>query len=336
VLIQLSRAELLGQLQSLSAEFAIFVPVAEEKQVKLKQFAGEIYTGNRLPANSVKELVLPQREFLVKYHWQKEPGYTGETVEPVMKKTIVFGRPCDIRAIHILDRVFTRDKVDDQYLARRDQLVTVSMACDSPCQTCFCNLVGGGPFDEAGSDLICLANDDSFTFKSLTSKGESLLKLVNGKEINDDVFSAPKATAEAKLDGKSVSLEELKAKTYRKFKDPIWEELGKRCLGCGTCTYLCPTCHCFDIQEEVKGSRGVRVRNWDSCQFANFTLHASGHNPRPSQAERMRQRFEHKLSYMPENIDTAGCVGCGRCVVFCPVNIDIREVINQMLEGKDE
>lgn len=331
MIVQVSRHELLDKLGNLSGEFDIFVPEVVEQRVKIKQFAGEIYTGNQVPVNSAKEVVLPQRECLLKYSWQKEAGFSGEAVPPEVQKTVVFSRPCDMRAISILDRVFLGDKIDDQYQARRDQLITVAMACHSPGQTCFCNLVGGGPFDETGSDLICLAGDDLFTLKSLTDRGESFLKLIGGASVKEDVFATQQRTAEVKLPGQTAALSDLKTKTYQKFNDPLWEDLGKRCLGCGACSFLCPTCHCFDIQEEVKGSKGIRVRNWDCCQFATFTLHASGHNPRSSHTERMRQRFQHKLSYMPENLGMIGCVGCGRCLVYCPVNVDIREVIAKML-----
>jgi ferredoxin len=111
------------------------------------------------------------------------------------------------------------------------------------------------------------------------------------------------------------------------FDDGRWEELTVRCLGCGSCTYLCPTCHCFDIADEARLYKGRRIRTWDSCQFPLFTKHASGHNPRRNKKERLRQRFMHKFSYAVENTGTALCVGCGRCIAGCPVNLDIRDVI---------
>ena len=111
------------------------------------------------------------------------------------------------------------------------------------------------------------------------------------------------------------------------YDDPFWDELHLKCLGCGACTYLCPTCHCFDIVDEGNAVRGKRVRNWDTCQFALFTHHTSGHNPRQSGKERMRQRVMHKFNYFVENQGEIACVGCGRCVRNCPVNLDIRAVI---------
>ena len=119
-------------------------------------------------------------------------------------------------------------------------------------------------------------------------------------------------------------------KLWEVFDHPIWKEVAERCLACGACTYLCPTCHCFDIQDEVMKSSGQRVRNWDSCMFPLFTLHGSGHNPRTRQGERWRQRLQHKFNYYVENFGCTACVGCGRCIVNCPVNIDIREVLERV------
>ena len=112
------------------------------------------------------------------------------------------------------------------------------------------------------------------------------------------------------------------------FENKFWEEIAKRCLGCGICTYLCPTCHCFDIQDEKKGKHGARIRVWDSCMYSEYTKQASGYNPRLYQMNRFRNRVYHKFNYFPKNSQVFGCVGCGRCIIECPVNIDIIETIN--------
>jgi len=110
----------------------------------------------------------------------------------------------------------------------------------------------------------------------------------------------------------------------------FWPQIAEACINCGACTFLCPTCYCFDIQDEVAGTKGVRLRYWDSCMFPLFTLHASGHNPRGQKMQRVRNRFMHKFKYFPDRFGPVSCVGCGRCVKDCPVNIDIREVISLM------
>lgn len=131
----------------------------------------------------------------------------------------------------------------------------------------------------------------------------------------------------------ALNLNGLKEKLRNGFDSPLWGTIAERCLGCGVCTYLCPTCHCFDISDKIKGERGRRMRSWDSCQYALFTMHASGHNPRPSKRERMRQRIMHKFLYAQDNFKETFCVGCGRCVRSCPVNLDIRENVALLATG---
>jgi ferredoxin len=109
------------------------------------------------------------------------------------------------------------------------------------------------------------------------------------------------------------------------FENEVWKAQSERCLGCGACAFVCPTCACFDIQEDAKGNTGNRIRCWDSCGFSLFTLHTSGHNPRPDQSARWRQRLMHKFSYMPDRLSVTGCTGCGRCSRACPVDMNIAE-----------
>ena len=124
----------------------------------------------------------------------------------------------------------------------------------------------------------------------------------------------------------------LKKSLDNLFEDPLWNKLAEKCLGCGICTYLCPACHCFDILDEEAGPDGKRIRIWDSCQFPLFTLQTSGFNPRPKVKERFRQRIMHKFSYLVDEHGVFGCSGCGRCVTACPVNLDIRQALNDILD----
>ena len=117
----------------------------------------------------------------------------------------------------------------------------------------------------------------------------------------------------------------LVPKAQNSFESPVWLEQSLRCIGCGACAYVCPTCACFDMQDETTGSKGQRVRCWDSCGFGLFTLHTSGHNPREVQSQRWRQRIMHKFSYMPDRLSVYGCTGCGRCSRACPVDMNILE-----------
>ncbi len=176
--------------------------------------------------------------------------------------------------------------------------------------------------------------DGRYGLKVLTEKGQELLgKADLPAEASDqegEVFE--RALQEASEAGKSeeVDVPGMAKKLEGMFDSEYWEYTHQRCLGCGTCTYLCPTCHCFDIADEVVTDAGQRVRNWDSCMFDLFTLHASGHNPRPSQKQHLRQRIMHKFSYTVDRFSDAFCVGCGRCVTRCPVNIDVREILDEL------
>ncbi len=125
----------------------------------------------------------------------------------------------------------------------------------------------------------------------------------------------------------AVETDGITASLDRAVDSPLWDRVHRTCLGCGVCTYLCPTCHCFVISDTKRGARGERVRCWDACQYPAFTLEASGHNPRPTPRERLRHRMLHKFSYFPKDFGKHACVGCGRCVEHCPVNLDLREVI---------
>jgi ferredoxin len=219
---------------------------------------------------------------------------------------------------------------DPWWVQHFESTLLIGLGCNDPCSTCFCTSVGGGPFNEEGLDVLLHDMDEHFLAKGLTDRGETFLQKMEGGEAADE-----KAVKEAEKRASSVTrdmtpkvpTDQLRGKGVMDlFEAPFWDEVGFACLNCGTCTYLCPTCWCFDIQDEVYGREGIRLRNWDSCMFPLFTLHGSGHNPRGDKVQRVRQRFMHKLKYYVDKYDNGvQCSGCGRCVQFCPVNIDIRE-----------
>ncbi len=269
------------------------------------------------------------------------------------KPQVLFGlRPCDSKALLLLDSVFDQeDYQDPYYIEKRKNMVLVGLACRNPQSTCFCTSVGGGPFDKEGLDVLVTELDDNRCYvEILTEKGEQLIaeeslsRLVSAKRATTGSFKTAKKSdaqqvesvkkeAEAKIPPK-VALEGLKEKLDGMFDSPLWDRIHERCLGCAVCTYLCPTCHCFALLDEKVSShpqdaflQGQRIRNWDSCMFPIFTLEASGHNSRASNRERMRQRIMHKFNYFVDNFGQTACVGCGRCLINCPVNMDIREII---------
>jgi ferredoxin len=195
--------------------------------------------------------------------------------------------------------------------------------------------VGGGPFSEKGLDVLLYDLGDTFLAKTLTDKGLKFLeKAQGGKDADEKAINFGKklaADAVDKIEVK-VTVDNLKEKSQLELFDaPFWDDVAFACINCGICTFLCPTCWCFDIQDEVIGKQGDRIRNWDSCMFPLFTLHGSGHNPRAKKVQRVRQRFMHKLKYYVDKYQNGvQCSGCGRCIRNCPVNIDIRQVFELM------
>jgi ferredoxin len=285
---------------------------------------------------SPKSLLFPQTERIMAFHNDPNKPNSfvyqdlGDKGEPV----VVFGiRPCDARGLSISNKVFQNDRFTDPYWKGKiDKTVFIGLACDTPSPQCFCAAMGGSPFGETGLDVLAFRQGSGLGLKALTDKGAELIKAAKAQEaaLADEI---KKLEAEAiKSQGVSDDFKAINdVDLMDLFKDPHWLSTAENCLNCGVCTFFCPTCHCFDIQDESSEQGGVRMRNWDTCMSWLFTVHGTGHNPRPSKTERVRQRFMHKLKYIPIKQDgVRGCTGCGRCVVMCPVNIDIRSVALKM------
>jgi ferredoxin len=169
--------------------------------------------------------------------------------------------------------------------------------------------------------------------RAQTAKGESLLAGVAdllADATPEAVKDAEERIETAKEQIAHVRAEDTARRLSEAYKSPVWDVVSQKCLGCGTCSFLCPTCHCFDVTDDVRRGAGRRVRTWDCCAYPLFTLHASGHNPRPAPRERWRQRIMHKFRYAVENFDAVFCVGCGRCVRNCPVSLDLRTVLKEL------
>jgi ferredoxin len=257
----------------------------------------------------------------------------GEPEE--VEKTVLFGvRPCDARSFTLLDMLFDQEKYKDPYyIDKRAKTTIVALACvHPPYTTCFCTSVDGSPVDSVGVDLLLTDLGNEYLAEFITPKGEELLAAFGGSPAGVDAEKAKEGIAAKAAEeiASHIPAHEIKPILDTHFEDPFWNTLHQKCLACGTCTYLCPTCHCFDISDEVKRNDGIRIRNWDSCMFPMFTKETSGHNPRSSQKERWRQRVMHKFRYYPDNFNAIACVGCGRCVMACPVNLDIRKIVTDI------
>jgi ferredoxin len=288
---------------------------------------------------SPKALVYPQSERMFEYslgEGDANAHVLKESSKEYKPQAVVGIRPCDAHAFQIVKLNFDNPEFKDPWWVKRhDSTTFVGLGCNEPCSTCFCTSVGGGPFGKKGLDVILHDLGSRFLATSLTAKGEGFLAGLKGgqKAGEKDIAEAQEMEewAGQKISGK-IPTRQLKDKVVNQlFNAPFWEEVAFSCINCGTCTFLCPTCWCFDIQDEVLGKEGDRIRNWDSCMFPLFTLHGSGHNPRDKKTQRVRQRFMHKLKYYVDKYGNGvQCSGCGRCVRYCPVNIDIRQVCELM------
>lgn len=294
----------------------------------------------RTTALSPKKVIFPQRE--VYFQFEKNNGDNARVNEtlPEDEPTIVLGvRPCDAKAVTLTDKVFGGDFKDVYYWKRRNQTILVGMACNTPpSPNCFCLSVDGSPHSKEGMDILLTDLGDKYYVQSLTKKGDQLLSLAKtlfSQPSAADKKGLQKVQAEStkRIKRQIVDLKKVPPKLKGMWDSPFWDEEAMSCLRCGICTYMCPTCHCFDISDEIHSStplKGERIRTWDTCQFPDFTMHSSGHNPRPDKASRLRQRIMHKFQYFVEIHKNYQCTGCGRCVTKCPVSIDIIEVLEKV------
>ena len=316
---------------TIAGDVARFAEVTDPAQVNLD------YANSNVPP---KELMFPETETLFFYRLGRDE-FEAKVPSPEEKR-LVFGiRPCDAQAYSIVERLYRWDFNDPYFANRREGTTLVGLACTDPCANCFCPSVGGAPASEEYLDAIMFDLGNTIYLKSITDKGEEVAKALPGVlEAGGDESQAAEKQAGDALSKirRSIDTAGIPEKLPSLYDHPFWEQFSDRCLGCGICTYLCPTCHCFDIQDECEAFDGRRARMWDTCMFAEYSLHASGHNPRPTRKERTRNRIDHKYSYFPTKFEVIACVGCGRCINYCPVNIDILDILekSKQAEAKEE
>jgi sulfhydrogenase subunit beta (sulfur reductase) len=282
------------------------------------------------PELSAKDFFLPATEVLLRVE-QQGSQVTQDEVLPGWRQVIFGLRPCDAHGAAAIDALFLKeDPVDAYYRHHRERTVLVGLACPQMWEGCFCTSMGGAPDDATHLDVLLREVEGGYAVEVVTEKGEAILEGLKPEERDG---KAPASAADAE----QVPVTDPE-KWRLLFEDQIWMRHGERCLSCRICTYVCPACRCFDVVDRVTGVRGgvtyiERVRVWDACTSPNYRRAAGGHNSRPTKPSRLRNRFYCKFCYYPEDFGSLGCVGCGRCVVSCPVDIDIREVMRDVSEG---
>ncbi|MGE5679570.1 MAG: 4Fe-4S dicluster domain-containing protein [Bacillota bacterium] len=282
---------------------------------------------------SAKEYMFPRTEPVVEFGYRNKELQVYDR-EPEVKERVIIGlRPCDASAFNIIDDIFNYEYKDEFYNKRRNSTALISVACEKSDESCFCTSTGLKPDSAEGSDILLKKNTSGSYFAFVNSeKGEAVVKLI--KDIVEEVIEltdeSPVYNEVEKSIRRPLDTGKIKQWLDNNFDNPQWDIYSSRCLGCASCAYLCPTCHCFDIVDEMKYDHGLRRKNWDACQFPVFTVHASGHNPRDLQSKRYRQRVMHKFKYYNDRFNKTLCTGCGRCVRACPVNLDIYQVVTEL------
>ncbi len=331
---KIKKSELKKLGEAVSKDSVFYVPVRSSKGVSLLPFdpANEIelnYSNFKRPP---KNLFFPQSEMICAY---KEGEMTDAPLPDEMR--VVFGlRPCDVYSVSLLDKIFLDDNFTDPYYEiRRKNTVIISYACTQPLATCYCTSVGGSHSGKDGTDILARETDNYLLFESYSEKGDKFIDTFSSffqKPQKADSDTADKRSSSTEKKIQIVDFTKTAEKLDKSFESPRWEEITRKCLGCGVCTFLCPTCHCFGIYDDGKSSRGKRSRVYDSCMFPFFILEASGHNPRALIRERMRQRVMHKFLSTVKIFGEIFCVGCGRCISQCPVSMDIRETVMEVVK----
>ncbi len=292
---------------------------------------------------SPKAAFFPQMEDFVRYQTAKTI-LDASPVELNLKPTFLFGvRPCDVKSFQIMDIHFSGTGMVDPYWQKRREATTIlgyAFDLNAPVQTEeFYQTLGIGAADPEGSDIFMIRNGGDLLLKSITPKGEKLLvqmsPLAEGSADEEKYFEdyiirgRDFKTRFTCVDDKAVAhkLEDLF------HNSDFWTKVSSACLSCGVCTFVCPNCYCFDICDETLFGQGTRRRVWDACMFTDFTLEASGHNPRTQVFQRLRQKISHKYSYHVKKYGVISCVGCGRCTRHCPVNIDIFSIVDAAIKA---
>ena len=336
-MLKISKSKLNELFDAISAKQALYLPVdRNDGAAEYKKYESGMTMSSALnTVRSAKDFFFPQTENLVNFKME------GKNIEVIdvreeSEDFVIFGvRACDARSFTILDKVFLAEPVDSYYKNRRDHGTVVTMACTRPAETCFCKTFGIDPTVPEG-DAACFDDGENIFFLANNDKGQAFIDSIVSLLEEGDAAKLCEVQEKARAIMDKLPLAKLSTENFggdklnEYFNSEKWADLSEACLGCGTCTFVCPTCQCYDIKDFNTGHGIKRFRCWDSCMYSDFTKMAHG-NPRLTQLERFRQRFMHKLVYFPANNNGEfGCVGCGRCLSKCPISMNIVKVMKAL------
>lgn len=333
----IAKTELFSFLDALSGDYRVIVPLHQGAEVEMGELDRERlavdYRGKT--RFSAKEFLFPESEVMFTFD-NRGSGAVETTEHAPEEKTAVWGvRSCDLAGMALLDAVFLAPPVDPYYQARRANTLFLGLNCHEVGTSCFCRSFETGPFARSGFDLVFTDLGERSLVESGSEAGARLLQqhvelFSAAEEADREEAESLKQAAEMAFTT-AIDVPSLITALEKAFEDPIWEEQSRKCTLCGTCCIVCPTCHCFNVEDVRKTRKSFqRVRYWDSCQFTGFTRMAA-ENSRPTQGERWRQKIYDKFVYLPAAYGgLLGCTGCGRCLDLCQGNINIVQVLEKV------
>lgn len=354
---KLHQAKLPGWVEAIIAQTVVYAPQARQGRFVYDRLssAAELRLDHDVTILPPKKYLLPQRETLLRF--TRAGGFEPAAApEPF----VLFGlHPYDVAAIAQMDRYYGQDNPDTQYLARRRQATIVACDVQNASDNVFAGCMGtatargarlgNAPAASSQSpppdpvDLLLTLVGDTYVIEAFSPRGTGLLALAGELEDADPVAlgrreqvwqDADKLLRRHRL---ACRPEELPALMEKSFDSPLWQEMSDTCFSCGSCVTVCPSCFCFDVQDDADWNLegGTRARRWDGCMLCDFALVAGGHNFRKQRDQRYRHRFFRKASYLPARCGFVGCVGCGRCILACTAKIaNPVEVYNRLLEDQ--
>lgn len=280
---------------------------------------------------SAKSLFFPHVEELMSYKQQGKDIHINEDKNEDKETLLIGAKPCDTAGVGYMDKFFMQENPDYHFGKKKEKTTVISISCAEADEHCFCTSVGSNPGDTKGADInITDMKNGEYLIEVISDKGE---KLITKKSA---AFSGCEGVDKQQFLAKvaqKFDINLVNEKIASSYDDEKWKQVSLACLGCGSCAFSCPTCTCFDIQDEKNPVSGKRMRIWDSCGFGLFTLHASGHNPREVQSGRWKHRVMHKFRYSNENMNMTGCTGCGKCARNCPAGMSIVDSLKIILEA---
>lgn len=339
----LPKTQVPALIAALAADYELYGPVVREAggepMFERVDDPAALRIDAAIPYNSPKHSVFPQTERIMSARYDRETREASVVRDDLVRPKALIGlRACDLTGLLCLDRFFLgQEYVDEVYLDHRKKMFIVAVNCDRPFPQCFCVCTDSGPAAREGYDVALTPAGDHYLFETGGEKGEALARRLGLKEAGAGASAVKKTVVDASIARFDAEATENKAWISRVMNritmgfvaNEVWEYIGDQCFECGACSFVCPTCSCFNVEDVAAGpGRTDRLRSWDSCSYEGYTRMAGDHNPRRPVEDRRNKRFFCKLSYsQSKKYLRPGCVGCGRCVRVCPGDIGMANVV---------